>query len=206
MWQQNKRKSKIVFLWMMVILLIAFLGGCSWLMYKSQQEAPISEQAALDAEAEPAISSMEVSIVLKKSFVCGVESEEKLSQMVASTDQVIQDYQDWQLLSQEGNHFEFGKQVNDLAPICKEKGYFGLSKDGILTLYEGPPEEQKVIQTFFQINTKKLESALPMSELEFLQKGIRITDIAEYNSILSSYEEFANLTGNVKKKVEADEG
>jgi|GEM_PF-1115027 len=206
MWQQNKRKSKLVFLWMMVILLIALLGGCSWLMYKSQQETPISEQAALEEEAEPVLASMEVSIVLRKSYVCGVESEEKLSQMVASTDQVFQDYQDWQLLSQEGNHFEFSRQINDLAPICKEKGYFGLSKDGILTLYEGPPEEQKVIQTFFQMNTKKLESALPTNELEFLQKGIRITDIAEYNSILSSYEEFANLTGNVEKKAEADEG
>jgi forespore regulator of the sigma-K checkpoint len=141
----------------------------------------------------PTIAPQEVKLTLKKAYVCGVEEEEQQTKMVASKDQIQKDYPDWQIVSNEGNTYTLEKNVQDLAPICKEKGYFGLSKSGVLTLFEGPPQDDKVIQTFFQINTKKLRSGLPPHELELLHQGIRIKDLAEYNSILSTYGEFEDV-------------
>ncbi|HJV44289.1 MAG TPA: BofC C-terminal domain-containing protein [Bacillota bacterium] len=138
-----------------------------------------------------------VELILQKSYICGADEEQTLKKNVASSDQLLQEYHDWQLVSHQENKYIFRTKIQDLAPICKEKGYFGLSGQNILTLFEGPPEENKVIQTFFQIDTKKFESSLP-NELGFLNKGIRIKDLAEYNSILSTYEEYAEWSnGNI---------
>jgi forespore regulator of the sigma-K checkpoint len=48
-----------------------------------------------------------------------------------------------------------------------------------------------VIQTFFQLDIKRMESSLPLEEVKLLKKGIPFSSMSEYNSILSTYGEFA---------------
>jgi len=141
---------------------------------------------------QPVLAQEKVDITLQKTYVCGTQEEQKLTKTVSSPDQVFLDYQEWELVSKEDHHFVFKKLVHDLSPVCKENGYFGLTKEGILTLFEGPPQQQKVIQTFFQIDTERFESSLLQHDLNLLKKGIRIHDIAEYNSILSTYGEYSD--------------
>ncbi|WP_205417309.1 BofC C-terminal domain-containing protein, partial [Klebsiella pneumoniae] len=52
--------------------------------------------------------------------------------------------------------------------------------------YQGEPDEEKVIRTFFQLDVGTMESSLPEGVLEQLHKGIRIQDVDEYNSVLST--------------------
>lgn len=75
--------------------------------------------------------------------------------------------------------------------IISENTYFGLDENGILSLFEGLPSEKKVIRSFFQLNVEHLESSLPRDMVNQLYEGIKVTDYAEYNSVLSTFSDYA---------------
>jgi forespore regulator of the sigma-K checkpoint len=190
----NRKQNGVPIRWIFIFCfsaLISFaLGGATWLAVDSWNK-PIDMKSPETPEAEQVLAQQEMEVVLKQQYVCGIEEEERINTTVVSAEQLLSDYNGWELESQTDNRFVFSQHVHDLAPLCKDKGYFGLSHGGNLTLFEGPPEEDKVIKTFFQIDTEKLKSKLPETELELLEEGIRIKDMAEYHSILSTYGEFA---------------
>lgn len=195
MWKKRTNKSPGFFLGFVSAIAIVLILSLTWFMTNTSNSRQPELEASLSGQADmlqPVFAQQEVNLTLQKTYVCGTEVEEKVTKMVPSMDQIYMDYQDWELVSQQENHFVFKKFVHDLAPVCREKGYFGLTEDGILTLFEGPPKEEKVIQTFFQIDTQKMESSLPQNDLALLKEGIRIHDLAEYNSILSTYGEYAD--------------
>lgn len=142
--------------------------------------------------AQEVIAARPVEVVLKKTYVCGVEEEERLTKQVRSANDLFRQYEDWDLLSAAEDQLVFHKNIQDISPMCKKNGYFGLSEDGTLTLYNGLPENDRVIKTFFHINTEKLESSLPIQEVTMLKEGIPVRDIAVYNSVLSTYGEFSD--------------
>ncbi len=47
-----------------------------------------------------------------------------------------------------------------------------------------------MIETFFQIDIESLETGLPEEPIRQLQRGIPVHDIAEFNSVLSTFSEF----------------
>ncbi|MBO2943430.1 BofC C-terminal domain-containing protein [Paenibacillus sp. F411] len=81
--------------------------------------------------------------------------------------------------------------ADDLSPSCKEQAYISVDQEGNLTLFDGPPEKDKVIQTFFQLDIGSMESSLPVDVVRQLQHGIRVQDIEEYNSVLSTFSDYA---------------
>jgi forespore regulator of the sigma-K checkpoint len=83
------------------------------------------------------------------------------------------------------------EHVPELSATCKENGYFGLDSNGSLSLFEGKPDKEKVIRTFFQINIKSMESALPREVIDQLHSGIRVQDLEEYNSVISTFSDYA---------------
>ncbi|HBI03635.1 MAG TPA: BofC protein [Paenibacillaceae bacterium] len=149
-----------------------------------------------------AVSGEMVHVILKKTYVTGEIEIEKKDEVIESTKQLLHRYEGWKLIHREDNEFTFEMRVNDLSPTCKANGYFGINEKGELSLFDGVPEKEKVIQTFFQINTKKIESHLPKEELSMLKRGIRVQDVDEYNSILSTFSEFANSEKASTIKVE----
>ncbi|GGK16108.1 hypothetical protein GCM10010965_06450 [Caldalkalibacillus thermarum] len=78
-----------------------------------------------------------------------------------------------------------------LEVISYEQLFFGLSEEGVLTLYHGPPEENQVIETFFHIDTELLKSELPESELQKLKTGIRVYNAEDYEAVLATFKPFA---------------
>ncbi|MNJ80872.1 hypothetical protein D3C77_794150 [compost metagenome] len=60
-----------------------------------------------------------------------------------------------------------------------------------MSLFEGKPQEKKVIKTFFQLDVETMESVLPEEVLKQLNHGIRVQDTSEYNSVLSTFSDFA---------------
>ncbi|WP_244905537.1 BofC C-terminal domain-containing protein [Paenibacillus physcomitrellae] len=83
------------------------------------------------------------------------------------------------------------EHVAELSAACKEKGYIGLDSNGTLSLFEGKPEKEKVMRTFFQIDIKSMESALPKEIVNQLHNGIRVQDLEEYNSVISTFSDYA---------------
>jgi forespore regulator of the sigma-K checkpoint len=90
-------------------------------------------------------------------------------------------------------HVYFMETVEDLSPRCKENAYFGMDSSGNLSLFEGVPGVGggSVIQTFFQLNIEHLESSLPREAIKELYRGIQVKDLSEYNSVLSTFSDYA---------------
>jgi forespore regulator of the sigma-K checkpoint len=174
-------KGKIA-IWLVALLLLsgflfaAILGGVSW----------------VKGGADRQVNVQTVHVLLKRIYLTGETTEESRQEYVNTSSDIFKKYRNWNFISQHGTRFTFEMKMNDISTRSKTKGYFGVNNKGELTLYEGEPEKGKVIQTFFQLDTTKLETSLPQKEMERLHKGIRITDVGEYNSIISSYSEFAS--------------
>jgi forespore regulator of the sigma-K checkpoint len=131
-----------------------------------------------------------LSLVLTRTYLCGVRDEEHKTVSAEQLGDVMSAYKGWEIVSGDASKLILLKREQDISPACKENGYFGLSEDGVLTLFHGLPQEQNVIQTFYRINTAKMEASMSRQELENLKKGIRVRDLAEYHSVLSTYGEF----------------
>ncbi|WP_410514349.1 BofC C-terminal domain-containing protein [Paenibacillus sp. BR2-3] len=86
------------------------------------------------------------------------------------------------------------KKVDDLSPASKKDSYIGVDEQGNLTLFKGPPEQEEVMKTFFQMDMRSMKSSLPENIWKQLQDGIRIQDIEEYNSVLSTFSDYARDT------------
>jgi forespore regulator of the sigma-K checkpoint len=156
-------------------------------------------QPAVQSEAEHQEEVLETIVTEKKPretyiqkvYVCGEEMK-KLGKM--QPEEIVNTHQkhpEWQIgLSPEG-HVVFTENIDDLSPKCKENGYFGIDANGNLSLYDGVPGKDNVIRTFFQLNIRHLESSLPRDTVKQLYSGIRVSDMAEYNSVLSTFSDYA---------------
>lgn len=129
-------------------------------------------------------------LVLARSYLCGVREEEHKPLALQHIADAMADYKGWEIVAADAAKMVLMKREHDISPECKKNGHFGLSADGMLTLFHGLPAEQKAVQTFYRINTAKMEASLPREEVENLKRGIRVRDLAEYNSVLSTYGEF----------------
>ncbi|MNZ89817.1 hypothetical protein D3C78_1087530 [compost metagenome] len=81
--------------------------------------------------------------------------------------------------------------MNDLSTLTKKEAYIGVDAFGNLKLFKGPPVQEKVLKTFFQMDMGSLKSSLPESIWKELHEGIRVQDIEEYNSVLSTFSDYA---------------
>lgn len=129
-------------------------------------------------------------LVLARTYLCGVRDEEHKPVAGDRLAEMMAEYNGWEIISADSAKMILMKREHDIAPACKQNGHFGISADGILTLFNGLPSEQDVVQTFYRINTQKMEASLSKVEVEKLKQGIRVRDLAEYNSVLSTYGEF----------------
>lgn len=71
------------------------------------------------------------------------------------------------------------------------QAYIGMDSSGGLSLFEGKPDKEKVMRTFFQIDIKSMETSLPKEIVQQLHEGIRVQDLDEYNSVISTFSDFA---------------
>lgn len=74
--------------------------------------------------------------------------------------------------------------------FSSSEAYMGIDADGQLTLFEGPPHQKKPIETFFQLDIEHLETSLPHETVSQLYEGIRVRDMEEYSSVLSTMNDF----------------
>jgi forespore regulator of the sigma-K checkpoint len=136
-------------------------------------------------------------VFAQKMYVCGQELAEIGKLSFAQITQYYKEHpQDQVKLTTEGQVY-FVEQVEDISAACKHNAFFGLDKNGSLSLFEGPPNEEKIMRTFFQLNVEHLKTSLPQGTYNQLKQGIPISDLAEYNSVLSTFSDYAiEVTGH----------
>ncbi|WP_077621034.1 intercompartmental signaling factor BofC [Bacillus sinesaloumensis] len=132
---------------------------------------------------------LEVTVILERVYVDGEVSEEILKETILSMEDFWAQYENWNLVHQDEDQVVFQQHIDDISPLLKTNGYFGLTEDGILTIFNGKPEESdKVIQSFFQIDTDKLKSY----EHDLLKKGIKVGTKDEYINVIETYKTYTS--------------
>nr|WP_241657828.1 intercompartmental signaling factor BofC [Anaerobacillus alkaliphilus] len=128
-----------------------------------------------------------VQVILERIYLDGEISEEIVEETILSMEDFWAEYADWNLIDQDEAKVVFQQKVDDISPLLKINGYFGISEDGILNIYEGKPSDEKVIQSFFQINMKKLKS----HQQQELENGIPVLSRDRYEEVLKMYKKYA---------------
>jgi forespore regulator of the sigma-K checkpoint len=95
-------------------------------------------------------------------------------------------YEQWELVDTYDKGLVFKQQMDDISPLLKANGYFGITDDGTLTIFNGRPHQTNIIQSFFQLNIEKLESR---KHLE-LKKGIPIKTKDRYVNVLETFKPY----------------
>ncbi|WP_232735786.1 BofC C-terminal domain-containing protein [Alteribacter populi] len=142
---------------------------------------------AEDDDAFEVTGPLTVEVVLQRVYLDGEMSEEVIEEEILSMEDFWSFYDDWQLLTHTQDQVVFQQEVNDISPLLKVNGYFGLSEEGTLNIYNGKPEQDDVIQSFFQINTDRLKSKVHSD----LKSGIPVSSKDHYLEVLQMYEKYS---------------
>lgn len=172
-----------------VALLIGLVAGIL-LVGGGKEPGVLHQLLATGSSSGVEVVGKPYKLVLARTYLCGVRDEEHKPTSINHLADAMVDYKGWEIVSADSTKMILMKREQDISPTCKENGHFGISADGMLTLFHGVPAEHEVVQTFYRINTVKMEASLSKEEVENLKRGIRVRDLAEYNSILSTYGEF----------------
>lgn len=134
-------------------------------------------------------SPKKFSVMLQRVYLDGEVSEECVEETIWSMEDFWSKYENWQLVNMDSHQFVFRQEMDDISPLLKANGYFGVSAEGVLGVYNGKPNKANIIQSFFQIDLEKLES----KQQKNLQNGIPIKNKNRYVEVL---ETFKNLDTN----------
>lgn len=129
----------------------------------------------------------EMRIVLQLFYLDGEVVEEIVTKQITDIDEICNEYKDWNLVDINGDEVVLKKNINDISPLLKANGYFGLSDDDTLSIFNGKPEEMNIIQSFFQIDIDKLES----KKQEQLKNGIPIRSRNDYQKVLNAFKPYS---------------
>lgn len=134
----------------------------------------------------PVKEPLQVEVILQREYLDGEISEEKITEKIWSMEQFWIKYEQWELVDTYDKGLVFKRKMDDISPLLKANGYFGLTEDGTLTIFNGKPHQFNIIQTFFQINIEKLESR---KHLE-LKNGIPIKTKDRYVHVLETFKPY----------------
>jgi forespore regulator of the sigma-K checkpoint len=129
---------------------------------------------------------IQVEVILQRAYLDGEISEEKVVEKIWSMEHFWVKYEQWELVDTYDKGLVFKQQMDDISPLLKANGYFGITDDGTLTIFNGRPHQTNIIQSFFQLNIEKLESR---KHLE-LKKGIPIKTKDRYVNVLETFKPY----------------
>ncbi len=174
------------------LLTILFVGG--WHVFSGEAEensdTPAKQEERKEDIAKKSLEKawtkppLELEVVLQRIYIDGQMSEERRRETVWSLEDFWATYEGWRVVNQQEGEIVFNKKVKELSPRIKAKGYIGLDEHGKLSIFEGKPSQQKVIQTFYQIDLDELE----VMETQNLQNGIKIHSADQYYKLLKQFE------------------
>lgn len=147
--------------------------------------AMVGSAAGLDNQQSK--QQMELIVVLEKVYLDGEVSEEVVKESFIRPQEFWAKYDQWQFVNATESTVIFRKNVDDISPLLKANGFFGVTSKGVLSIYNGRPRQSKIIQSFFQIDIKKLES----KKQEELKTGIPIRTKNKYVEVLETFKPYS---------------
>ncbi|MGG3564603.1 intercompartmental signaling factor BofC [Neobacillus rhizosphaerae] len=144
----------------------------------AQQEPPQNQQ-----KKEP----LHMTVILERVYLDGELSQEVVQETCWSMENFWAKYDQWQLVDMDESTMVFRRPVDDISPLLKANGFFGITEDGVLTIFNGRPDRSKIIQSFFQIDIRKLESKTQ----EELIQGIPIISKDHYVEVLETFKPYS---------------
>lgn len=130
---------------------------------------------------------LHLEIVLERIYLDGEVSEEVVRENSLSMDNLWEKYRHWHLKKMAGSKIVFSKKVDDISPLLKANGYFGITDKGVLTIFNGKPAQANIIQSFFQIDIRKLES----HKQQELIDGIPIKTKDHFVEVLETFKTYS---------------
>lgn len=130
---------------------------------------------------------LHVKVILERAYVDGDISHEVIHETIWSMENFWAKYDGWDLIYMGKDKLVFHKNIDDISPLLKTNGYFGITDEGILTIFNGNPRNYNIIHSFFQIDVGKLESR----KHEQLKKGIPIKSKNDYVEVLESFKVYS---------------
>lgn len=149
-------------------------------------QSPSHVQASEEKELLIPEKPLELTIKLKRVYIDGEESEETLTETIWALEDFWAKYEKWRLVDMSEDYLVFEKKVNDISPLSKMNGYFGITEDGTLSIFNGKPEESDIIQSFFQIDVKKLES----KQHQELLQGIPVKSKKDFDKVVETMKKY----------------
>lgn len=136
---------------------------------------------------EPIIGPLQIKVILERVYLDGEVSEEAVEETIWSMEDFWARYDQWQLVDMDIDQLVFRQQMDDISPLLKANGYFGITDDGTLTIFNGRPQKTNIIQSYFQIDLGRLES----TKCEELKKGIPIMTKDRYVEVLETFKNYS---------------
>ena len=130
-----------------------------------------------------------ITIILHKVYINGEVIEEIYINQHKTLAQVKKEFKGWKVIEENDDQIVLMKKINDLSPTLKSKGYLGINSKGMLNLYIGTPSGNNIIESFFQIDTNKLE----VNKQKQLEKGIKISTKDHYDYLLHYLKEYERI-------------
>ncbi|WP_156111428.1 BofC C-terminal domain-containing protein [Pontibacillus halophilus] len=162
-------------MWVFLML----IGG--WTVVASSGGEEGQDQKAW--EREP----LQIEVVLQRVYLDGQVTEERIVETIQAMEDFWALYEEWQVVDQTEGKVIFQKAIDDISDDLKERGYFGLNEKGELVLFDGRPQDNEVIKSFYQIDVGELESV----QHEELLDGIKVNTKDRYMSLLRQFEQAA---------------
>lgn len=132
-------------------------------------------------------TNLNINVILERVYLDGDVSQETVVETIWSFEDFWAKYDAWQLIDMNKEQVVFRRHMDDISPLLKANGYFGITDEGVLTIFNGRPNKANIIQSFFQIDLGKLES----KKCEELKKGIPIMTKDRYIEVLQSFSDYS---------------
>lgn len=137
----------------------------------------------------PNQESLQIRVLLERMYLDGEVSQESVTETIWSMEEFWAKYDQWQLIDMDENQMIFRKYMDDISPLLKANGYFGITDNGVLTIFNGKPQNSNIIQSFFQIDLGRLES----KKCEELKKGIPIKTKEQYVEVIETFKTYSKV-------------
>jgi len=89
------------------------------------------------------VAPLTLKVILQEHYLDGNISEQIVEETIWSMEDFWAQYSDWQLVDQTEGQITFKKNIDDISPFLKANGYFGITEDGILSIFKGVPGESE---------------------------------------------------------------
>ncbi|MCZ0702374.1 forespore regulator of the sigma-K checkpoint [Natronobacillus azotifigens] len=154
---------------------------------EEKSENEIETAAAIDIENQNNPDDLAViEVILQEQYIDGRMETKIIEETISAMEDFWSEYSDYQLIDQKVGQLTFRKQIDDVSTYLKKVGHFGLYDD-TLTIFEGEPEYEQVIQSFYHIDKNELTK----EDIERLNNGIKIDSKETYQQTLEVFRSYS---------------